>query len=172
MSAARLPQAGHHDDVAADVAAVIPVGTSGVGTSAADLSRTAQDAVATFGRLPLAVRDDIATVADATLMLMRAGRKARVVPIVMILAWPLFAGWIFRHLRLAQRLLARKDVSDALALIPETPLDQSWDPNAADAVVDDVQRLLLVRHAPVVCGYGLGLPPVVGIGFGLALYFV
>lgn len=149
-----------------------PVQTLWPTSPAADGTREDLDVQSLLHRLPFDVREDIHNVADAALFLLRMGRKVRVLPIFAVVAWPFLAVWILQHLRLARRLLARQDVQDVLARCPDLAVDEIWDPNVADAVIDDEQRLLLVQHAPGICGYALGIPPIVGAGFLLALWWI
>jgi len=139
-------------------------------TSVADGPRSVADIAERLGRLPLEVRDDIATVADAIAYLMRLGMKVRVVPMVFVLAWPVLFFWLVRRAVLAVRLLARDDVNDAIVLAAHHDFNNAWNADADAPIADEQTRqLVLLRHAHAVLGTALVGPAVIVAGFVLAL---
>lgn len=139
-------------------------------TPVADGPRSVADIAERLGRLPLEVRDDLATVADAIAFVMRLGVKVRVVPIVFVLAWPVLFFWLVRRLVLALRLLARDDVNEAIALTAHRAFNDAWNADADAPIVDEQTRqLVLLRHAQAVLGTALVGPAVIVAGFVLAL---
>jgi hypothetical protein len=139
-------------------------------TPVADGPRSIADIAERLGRLPLEVRDDIATVAEAIASLMRLGMKVRVVPMVFVLAWPVLFFWLVRRAVLAVRLLARDDVNDAIALVAHHDFNNAWNADADAPIVDEQTRqLVLLRHAHAVLGTALVGPAVIVAGFVLVL---
>lgn len=139
-------------------------------TSVAAGPRDVVDVVDRVGRLPLAVRDDMATVGERVAWLMRFGRKVRIVPMLFVLVWPFLLPGLLRDLMTARRLLAREDVQAALVGVAGTDFELAWNDEHDRAMsASTVRDLVLLREAFGVLGVGIGGPPVIIIGFVIAL---
>ena len=139
-------------------------------TSAADGPRDVADVVDSVGRLPLSVRDDLATVGERIGWLMRFGRKVRVVPMLFVLVWPFLLYGLVRDALTARRLAARDDVQLAMAAVSSTVFEHAWDDEHDQAMAASTARdLVLLRHAASVFGVAVMGPPVIIVGFVIAL---
>ncbi|HEY1100246.1 MAG TPA: hypothetical protein VGF99_15015 [Myxococcota bacterium] len=122
------------------------------------------------GRLPLAVRDDIAIVAERVAWLLRFGRKVRIVPLLFVLVWPFLLPSLLRCSVVARRLQRRDDVQAALAQVEGLPFERAWDDEHEDPIVDPLVRdLVLLRRADVTLSFAVLGPPVIIAGFIVAL---
>jgi len=139
-------------------------------TSAADGPRAVADVVDSVGRLPLAVRDDLATVGERIGWLMRFGRKVRIVPLLFVLVWPFLLPGLLRDALTARRLLLRDDVQLAMASWSSVVFEHAWDDEHDQAMPASTARdLVLLRHASSVLAVSVLGPPVIIIGFIIAL---
>ncbi len=123
-----------------------------------------------IGRLPLTVRDDLATVGERISWLMRFGRKVRVVPILFVVVWPFLLFGLLRDAMTARRLLRREDVHAGLLAVQWLLFEQAWDEeHDGHLPAGQMRDLVLLRHAASVFGFSILGPPVIIVGFVAAL---
>lgn len=128
------------------------------------------DVIDSVGRLPLSVRDDLATVGERIGWLMRFGRKVRIVPLLFVLVWPFLLPGLLRDLMTARRLLLRDDVQLSLAALADVVFEHAWDDEHDGAMPVSTKRdLVLLRHAMAVLSVSVAGPPVIIVGFVVAL---